>query len=479
MNDQYLPNRWQALFFLLLANFLNILDVTIVNVAIPRIYQDMGISHSQAQWISVIYLISFSACLLPLRKLGDMYGKVRLFKERANCFCDDIIDCAVSPSIEILMFSRFFQGFASAMMVPQVLAIAVSMFPVEEKTKMFGYVGIVGSLASILGPVVGGALISLNLFSLDWRIIFIINIPIGVIAYFGVKRNLANEVKTSRLRIDWLGNSLVILISISLIVPLIEGYSLGWQPWILTVLAMSLPSLWGLNLWLKKPTADSRRPKLISVGLYKNRFFINQALFMMLFGTTTPGLFFVLTYYMQRHLGFSPFESGSVTLAFPLGVLISSSVLKNSPLSWQRYRVFGGCLGLTIAWSILYLTVSYVSVFDELYWISFPLFIGGLGMGSAIIALFQSIMSTVDREESGTASGAMQALQFIGMAIGIGIAGQIYFISIDVYEMPLVAMKNCVLYSAVILGGFTLKSLHRFIDEKRNIVDFAGHHWLW
>ncbi|PNH91300.1 MFS transporter, partial [Vibrio diazotrophicus] len=143
-NEQYPPNRWHALFFLLLANFLNILDVTIVNVAIPRIYHDMEISHSQAQWISIIYLISFAACLLPFGKLGDMYGKVRLFKMGLIAFVVTSLICAMSPNIEILMFSRFFQGLASAMMVPQVLAIAVSMFPVDEKTKMFGYVGIVG-----------------------------------------------------------------------------------------------------------------------------------------------------------------------------------------------------------------------------------------------------------------------------------------------------------------------------------------------
>jgi predicted MFS family arabinose efflux permease len=183
----------------------------------------------------------------------------------------------------------------------------------------------------------------------------------------------------------------------------------------------------------------------------------------MLFGATTPGLFFVLAYYIQGVLGFSPFESGVVTLAFPLGVLISSSVLKSSPISWQRYRVVGGCFSLTIAWSMLYFTVNYVSAFDELYWVSFPLFIGGLGMGSAIIALFQSIMSNVDREDSGTASGAMQALQHIGMAIGIGIAGQIYFISLDLYEVPVLAMKNCVLYSAIMLAGFSMKSLYDLI----------------
>ncbi|WNJ97656.1 MFS transporter [Vibrio ruber] len=458
-NEQYPPNRWHALFFLLLANFLNILDVTIVNVAIPRIYHDMEISHSQAQWISIIYLISFAACLLPFGKLGDMYGKVRLFKMGLIAFVVTSLICAMSPNIEILMFSRFFQGLASAMMVPQVLAIAVSMFPVDEKTKMFGYVGIVGSLASILGPIVGGALISLNLLSLDWRIIFAINIPIGAIAYWGAKKNLDSEVETQKQRIDWIGNSLIVFISLSLIVPLIEGYSLGWQPWLLIMLAMSLPSIWGLNRWLKKPTADSRQAKLISTNLYKNRLFINQAFFTMLLGATTPGLFFVLAYYIQGVLGFSPFESGVVTLAFPLGVLISSSVLKNSPLSWQRYRVLSGCFSLTIAWSMLYFTVSHVSEFNELYWLSFPLFIGGLGMGSAIIALFQSIMSNVDREDSGAASGAMQALQHVGMAIGIGIAGQIYFISLDLYEVPLLAMKNCVLYSAIMLAGFSLKSL--------------------
>lgn len=462
-NEQYPPNRWHALFFLLLANFLNILDVTIVNVAIPRIYDDMGISHSQAQWISIIYLISFAAFLLPFGKCGDMYGKVRFFKMGLIAFVVTSLICAISPNIEILMFSRLFQGLASAMMVPQVLAIAVSMFPVDEKTKMFGYVGIVGSLASILGPIVGGALISLNLLSLDWRIIFAINIPIGAIAYWGAKKNLDSEVETQKQRIDWIGNSLIIFISISLIVPLIEGYSLGWQPWLLIMLAMSLPSIWGLNCWLKSPTADSSQTKLISISLYKNHIFTNQAFFMMLFGATTPGLFFVLAYYIQGVLGISPFESGVVTLAFPLGVLISSSVLKSSPISWQRYRVVGGCFSLTIAWSMLYFTVNYVSAFDELCWVSFPLFIGGIGMGSAIIALFQSIMSNVDREDSGTASGAMQALQHIGMAIGIGIAGQIYFISLDLYEVPVLAMKNCVLYSAIMLAGFSMKSLYDLI----------------
>ncbi|WP_045956741.1 MFS transporter [Vibrio galatheae] len=465
MTQSFPANRWQALLYLLLANFLNILDVTIVNVAIPRIYLDMDISPSQAQWVSVIYLTGFAACLLPFGKLGDMYGKVRLFQLGLIAFIVTSLLCSMSPNIETLVFSRLAQGIASALMVPQVLAIAVTLFPDQEKVRMFGYIGMVSSLASILGPVVGGGLITLDLFELDWRWVFLINIPIGAVAYFGVKHTLTNEVVADKPRIDWVGNGLVVLISVLFIVPMIEGYSLNWPAWLVVLLVMSVPSFILLNTWLKS-SLKRGRPTLISKGLYQNRAFIRQIFFLMLFGTSTPGLFFVLTNYLQSHLLFTPFESGGVTFAFPLGVFIASALLKGRSARWQRYRIFAGCLVLTISWTLLYFSIGNVSSSEDFQWLMVPFLLGGLGMGSAIIALFQTIMGLVDSRDSGTASGAMQALQHVGMAVGIGLIGQIYFISLDVFDSALVAMKNSLLFCVILLSGFTLKSLHDLYLEQ-------------
>ena len=320
MNSQFPNNRWVVLRFMLLANFLNLLDITIVNVAIPRISIDYALTPEKAQWISITYLIAFASGLLPFGKLGDIRGYGRVYQGGLIAFIAASVSCGIAQNIEWLLISRVAQGLASAAMVPQVLAIAVNIFPQQEKPKMFALVGMISSLASIMGPLVGGVLIAVNLFDLDWRTIFLMNLPIGLVALWGVKSILPHaEFHANKEKIDWIGNCLFALSSCFLIVPLIEGYSLGWPMWIVCMLLMAIPTIIFFAYWLK--LANNRNyPCIINGRVYRNRIFLKQLLNLMLFSSSVPGLFFVLTYYLQTQLSFSPLQSGLATVAFPLGV---------------------------------------------------------------------------------------------------------------------------------------------------------------
>lgn len=163
------PRRWVALAVLLLASFMNLIDVTIVNVALPSLQQNLGADPTQIEWVIAAYVLSFALGLLPFGRLGDIVGRTRMFLIGVAAFTLASAFCGLAPSIEWLIVARVLQGLAGAAMTPQVLAIAQVTFPPEEKGQAFSLFGLSSGLAAVAGPIVGGLLIGANLFDLDWR----------------------------------------------------------------------------------------------------------------------------------------------------------------------------------------------------------------------------------------------------------------------------------------------------------------------
>lgn len=182
---QLQSGRWAAALVLFLASFMNLMDVTIVNVALPAIQADFSASSTQLEWVAAIYVLAFAAGLLPFGRFGDIFGRKRMFVMGVAGFTVGSALCGLAPGIGFLIGARAIQGIAGAMMVPQVLAIVHVIFPPAEKGRVFGLFGAVTSLGAVAGPVLGGALISADILGLDWRPIFLINLPLGVAALIG------------------------------------------------------------------------------------------------------------------------------------------------------------------------------------------------------------------------------------------------------------------------------------------------------
>ena len=231
------PRRWSALATLLLAGFMNLIDVTIVNVALPRLQTSLGATSTEIEWVVAAYVLAFALGLLPFGRLGDMIGRKRVFLIGIGLFTLFSAFCGLAPSMETLIAARVLQGLAGAMMMPQVLAIAQVIFPPRERGLAFSLFGLSAGLASVAGPLAGGLLIGADLFGLDWRPIFLVNIPVGIFAILAGRALIPALPPHPNLTVDFGGVAIAGLSILLLVFPLIEGHGFGWPAWTFVMIA--------------------------------------------------------------------------------------------------------------------------------------------------------------------------------------------------------------------------------------------------
>ncbi|EAR10739.1 MFS transporter [Reinekea blandensis] len=429
------PRYWRAFAFLMLANIMNLLDVTIVNVSLPMIQQQLGATNAQLQWISIVYVTAFACGLLPFGKLGDVLGRKPVFLIGVLGFVLASALCGFANSIEMLIAARLLQGLAAAVMTPQVMAIANAIFPSSEKSRMFGVIGMLSSLASVLGPFVGGLLLEWDPLALDWRSVFLINLPIGLVALIGAwlyVPHAQNDFKSAAVRhIDLIGSLLFAVFMAALLYPLTEGAVLGWPWWIVALLAFAVLCFIVLMRWEIR-FAQRSHAALLPLSLQQNRsFWLGVGLIMSL-ASVAPGYFLILTLYLQQGYQLSPLMSALTTMAFPVGVMSASYLMGRLSPQWQSWRVVIGLSALIIGFALMLMSHHYFKGPAQQWLFWGPLLIAGFGMGSAIIALFQSVMASVPVADSGAASGAMQSIQQMGMALGMAVMGQLFFHSLSI-----------------------------------------------
>ncbi|QEV21993.1 MFS transporter [Streptomyces alboniger] len=207
-------SRWIALAVVMTATLMDLVDVTIVNVAIPSIQKDLGATYAAIQWITEGYVLAFAAGLITSGRLGDLYGRKRLFLLGMSGFTLASALCGAAAGPEMLITARVLQGAMAALMVPQVLAIVHVTFPAHERGKVFGMYGAVIGLGAIAGPVLGGVLTQWNLLGLEWRAIFLINLPVGIAGLLLGRRYLTESTAPHATRLDLTGMLLADLDSV-------------------------------------------------------------------------------------------------------------------------------------------------------------------------------------------------------------------------------------------------------------------------
>ncbi|MEC9344471.1 MAG: MFS transporter, partial [Pseudomonadota bacterium] len=235
------PRRWAALVLLLSGGFMNIMDVTIVNVALPSLQDVFDANSSQIEWVAAAYILPFALFLLPFGRLGDRIGRKNMFLIGIASFTVFSALCGLANSIETLIVARALQGVSSAMLMPQVLATVQVLFAPHERAHAFSYFGLSAGLASITGPLIGGLLIGADLFGMGWRWIFLVNVPFGMAVIVIGRRLIPDIAGHAGIRNDWGGITLAALVVFSLSLPLIEGHSLGWPSWTFAMMACAVP----------------------------------------------------------------------------------------------------------------------------------------------------------------------------------------------------------------------------------------------
>jgi EmrB/QacA subfamily drug resistance transporter len=420
------PRRWEALPVILVATFMGLFDVFVVNVAAPALQHDIHASASDLQLVVGGYAFAYAAFLVTGGRLGDRYSYRRGFLAGMALFTMASAGCGLAGTASELIAARVAQGLGAALMVPQVFALITALFPPAERHRALAWFGVTVGLGAIAGQVLGGALIQLNLFGWGWRTIFFVNVPIGLVTIALAARLLPGNRSSARPQLDPGG---VIAVSSSLglaLVPLTLGRSQGWPWWLILPLCLA-PFAFTLALAYERRLARRGGQPLLDLSLFSARSFsagivVNIAVFLY-FGSILLGL----TLFLQLGLGLSPLDAG---LSFaPLGVGFAVTSLLARPLI-ARYgaRVVTG--GVLVAFAALVgqlLDIHFSGTATDPVRLA-PLFLAiGVGNGLVIPALIGASLTDVPPQKAGAASGTLATGQQFATATGIAILSEIFF----------------------------------------------------
>ncbi len=456
--------HWYAAGFLYIAAFINLLDTTVVNLALPAIQTEFGATDTAMQWVLVIYVLAFAAGLLPFGRFGDAIGRRKLFLCGIVGFVTTSLVCGVAPNMETLIFARLLKGMFAAIMLPQVLAIIHATFPNDLKGKAIGYFGMVSGLGALAGPLIGGPLIAVDLFGLGWRMIFLINLPLGVISFVGVSAYVSQDLKTRQQNSDWFGAGLFAAGSVALLYPLIEGRSTGW-PLELRALFFVSVLLFAVFWQRQKKLAMNNKMQLVPVELLRNGRFLKGLIITNCLFVGVAGPIVVLAITLQTGLGYSAAEAGFVLAAHPLAAMFASLATGQLGPRHLQKRILFGFVAL-LAGMVALRGGIHLEGQPLTLWA--PLVLIGAGVGSANVALLQSVLRTVEPSDAGAGSGALQAFQQIGIAVGIAIVGQIFFSSLAQDNRPehyVAALQKSLLLPIAIYTGLAFATLRSLLKE--------------
>ncbi|MEV6885719.1 MFS transporter [Streptomyces sp. NPDC051135] len=419
--------RWFALAIVMTAAFMDLVDVTIVNIAIPSIRENEGASFSQIQWITAGYALAFAAGLITGGRLGDIHGRKRVFLVGIGGFTLASALCGVAANPEMLVASRILQGGMAALMVPQVLSIVHATFPAHERGKVFGLFGAIVGLGAVSGPLLGALLTEWNLFGLEWRPIFLINLPVGVAGLVLGSRFITESKAPRALRLDLVGVALVTLGLLMLVYPLTRGEELGWPLWGHLTMAGSLVVLAVLVAYERRKSARDGSP-LVELSLFQVKSFAAGIAVQTVFGVALGVFFLVWTLYLQVGLGWTPLRAGLTGVPFSIAVSAAAgiSVQKLVP-RFGRKVLQAGALVMA-AGVLLYLwEAGHYGLAITSWQMALPLVVMGLGMGLIVAPLTDAVLSQVPREHAGAASGLINTVQQMGNALGLGLVSVVFY----------------------------------------------------
>lgn len=437
------PQAWRALIVLLIGMFMALLDTTIVNVALPTIRDNVNANGHVAtedvlSWIISGYALAYGLALIPAGRLGDRFGHKWIFFAGLALFTAASMACGLAQTDVQLIVFRVVQGLAGGTFTPAVAAFIQILFPGRVRGQAFAIMGAVIGVSTALGPIVGGLIIQGFGNENGWRLVFGVNIPIGIVALIltialvpGAKRTaeLAPQAPAfgQKLGVDWIGLLLLAGSLVAILVPLIEGQTKGWPLWTFLSLAGGVVLIVLFALYEVWYTKRGRGP-LVPPHLFSHPAFSGGTILALVYFAAFTSIFFTISLLWQAGLGHTALESGLVSVPFAIGSILGAAQSNRLAQRLGRTVLIIGlalvAVGLIAVWIIL----LNVKAADINSWeLLGPLFLGGLGSGLFIAPNAQFIVATVDASEAGAASGVIQTMQRVGSAIGIAVIGSVLF----------------------------------------------------
>ncbi|WP_236792431.1 MFS transporter [Amycolatopsis sp. GM8] len=409
--------RWAALAALLVAEAMNLLDATIVQVAAPVIRARLGATDAQLQWLTAGYTLPFALLLITGGRLGDILGRRRVFVAGMALFvlCSGL--CAAAPDAGVLLAARAVQGAGAALIIPQTFGLIRAMFAGAERAKALGTIGPVMALAAVCGPLSGGALTG----AFGWRSVFLVNVPLGLAVLLAAPLIL-DDRSPRRPRLDVGGTVLAAVATGALIFPLVQGNDAGWPAWTWLCLAAGAVLF---VLFARRQVRTTADP-LVERGLFTDRVFPASLAGSVLFFAVMNGLMFVLVVFLQS-AGASAFHAGLSMLPWSAGLgagaLLTGAVLL--PRFGSRViRAGVVLLVLGLAGTAAMITAPGAG---PAWYLAAPLFVAGLGLGVFTVPFFDNALSRIEPHETGSASGLLNAVQQLGATAGVAVLGALFF----------------------------------------------------
>ncbi|PRW62835.1 MFS transporter [Actinopolyspora mortivallis] len=447
-------HRWRVLVLCLLAGFMTLLDVSIVNVALPSIQHGLEAPHVALSWVVSGYALTFGLVLVPMGKLGDAHGRGRMFLVALALFtlASALAGMALNPLW--LVLARLLQGAAGGMLNPQVIGLIQQQFHGRERGTAFGLFGAVVGLSTAVGPLLGGLIIELAGVQQGWRWVFFVNIPIGVIALLAALRFMPRSRGSAELRgTDLPGVLLLGSGTVCLLLPLVDRQDLGRLSWLLWAAA---PVLLALFVGWEHRYTNKRGSPLIDLRLFRiSSYSFGSALGMLYFAGFT-GIFFVLAVYFQRGLGYSALQAGLALTPFAVGSAVSSAFSGRAVHRMGRRVVLFGLSGALLGLLATQLLLAGRLGNSAGVVTALPLLVAGVGSGMVISPNQTVTLSGVEVTRGGTAAGVQQTGQRIGTAIGTATASGLFFSQLpgdyDVAISHGLVASVCFVAAAMVVG---------------------------
>lgn len=420
------PPEWATLLVLLAGVFVVTLDFFIVNVAIPDIHSDLHTSTAITQWVVAGYSLAVAAGLITGGRLGDLYGRRRLYGLGIAVFTLASLACALAGDPGELVAARIAQGAGMALLMPQVLGIISVVFTGPRRARAFAAYGLTMGLAAVFGQLIGGVLIRADLFGLGWRTIFWINVPVGVFVLAVLIRLVPASRATGRTRLDPAGAGLVCAALVAALLPLIQDREQGWPLWTWDLFAVAVVLIAGFAAYQRRLAARGGAP-LVHPALFGERSFSVGTVIALSYQMTMAAFFLFLALYLQQGRGMSALDSGLlfVTLAAPY--LVTSLLSSRVAARLGRQVVAVGALLQGAGYLLLGLTAHELGTDGPVLALAPAMLVAGAGMGLALVPLPGIVLASVTPEHAAAAGGVLTTAQQVGSALGVAVVGVVFY----------------------------------------------------
>ena len=420
------PGRWLAAIVMIVGALMDMIDVTIVNVALPSIRRDLHASATQLEWVVSGYMLAFAAALIIAGNLGDKFGRKRLFLSGAALFGLASLAAGLSGSGAELIAARVAQGTAAAAMAPQVRATFRAIFARQERGKAFGIYGAMLGFASAIGLVLGGVLTEANVFGWEWRSVFYVNVPVAVAALIAGTRYIPETRDPAARRPNLPGAVLLAGSLVAIVYPLLEGRQLGWPAWVWPLMAAGMAGLVVLGLFEARQSGRSVAP-LLRAQLFRVPAFAAGMGIQLAFFAGMQGFFLAFALWLQAGEHFSPLKAGLTAVAFSVGSFVAAPVAVPLAQRHGRRILAGGAVLMVAGIAGVALAGPHVGLNGSPWPIVPGLVVAGAGLALLVIPLVNVVLAAVPAEVAGGASGLFSTAQQLGGALGVALLGTVFF----------------------------------------------------